>query len=221
MIYSTATVPVNPEGETRLTRAQAWAGLELKARDARLFLPPGLCTRCDVVEESATHFVREATIAGADLREIITLEPQEQGHLLPGDRPARRRDHQRTVRRRERRPPVAFLLLSRPARQSAERLIIPEEQAEQAQFDSDKGYTAALLSTLRRTREAARGRSSGRVASTGRWFGPPSSTTSLDAARSERLPISPAFTAAPYRGRMLRASCWTRCRTTPGCTARP
>jgi len=48
----------------------------LKARDARLFLPPGLCTRCDVVEESATHFVREATIAGADLREIITLEPQ-------------------------------------------------------------------------------------------------------------------------------------------------
>ena len=55
MIYSTATVPVNPEGETKLTRAQAWAGLELKARDARLFLPPGLCTRCDVVEESATR----------------------------------------------------------------------------------------------------------------------------------------------------------------------
>ena len=50
MIYSAATVPVNPEGETRLTRAQAWAGLELKARDARLLLPPGLCTRRDVVE---------------------------------------------------------------------------------------------------------------------------------------------------------------------------
>jgi hypothetical protein len=29
----------------------------------------------------------------------------------------------------------------------------PEEQAEQAQFDSDKGYKAALLSTLKRTRE--------------------------------------------------------------------
>ncbi|TIX44763.1 MAG: DUF1857 family protein, partial [Mesorhizobium sp.] len=27
-------------------------------------------------EESATHFVREATIAGADLREIIMLEPE-------------------------------------------------------------------------------------------------------------------------------------------------
>ena len=75
MIYSTATVPVNPDGETSLTRAQAWGGLELKARDARLFLPAGLCTRCDVIEESATHFLREATIAGADLREIISLEP--------------------------------------------------------------------------------------------------------------------------------------------------
>ena len=76
MIYSTATVPVNPAGETKLTREQAWKGLELKARDARLFLPPGLCTRCEVVEETATHFVREATILGDDLREIIVLEPQ-------------------------------------------------------------------------------------------------------------------------------------------------
>jgi hypothetical protein len=38
MIYSTATIPVNPDGEIPLTRAQAWAGLMLKARDARLFL---------------------------------------------------------------------------------------------------------------------------------------------------------------------------------------
>ena len=41
MIYSTATIPVNPAGEAPLTRAQAWAGLVMKARDARLFLPPG------------------------------------------------------------------------------------------------------------------------------------------------------------------------------------
>ena len=74
MIYATATVPVNPEGEAPLTRAQAWQGLVLKARDARLFLPPGLCTRCEIVEESATHFVREATIAKDDVREIIVLE---------------------------------------------------------------------------------------------------------------------------------------------------
>lgn len=26
MIYSTATVPVNPQGEVPLSRAQAWAG---------------------------------------------------------------------------------------------------------------------------------------------------------------------------------------------------
>ena len=75
MIYSTATVPVNPGGEAPLTREQVWAGLELKARDAREFLPPGLCTRCDVTEESPTHFVRDATIGGTDLREIITFEP--------------------------------------------------------------------------------------------------------------------------------------------------
>lgn len=71
--------PVNPDGETRLTREQIWKGLELKARDARLFLPQGLCTHCEVVEENSTHFVREATIAGSNLREIITLEP----HFLP------------------------------------------------------------------------------------------------------------------------------------------
>lgn len=41
MIYSTAAVPVNPGGETKLTRAQIWQGLELKARDARLFLHAG------------------------------------------------------------------------------------------------------------------------------------------------------------------------------------
>jgi hypothetical protein len=76
MIYSTATVEVNPQGEAPLTRAQAWAGLVLKARDARLFLPPGLCTYCEVVEESQTHIVREATIAGTGLREIIAFEPQ-------------------------------------------------------------------------------------------------------------------------------------------------
>jgi len=76
MIYSTATVPVNPEGETPLTRDQAWAGLVLKARDARLFLPPGLCTRCEVVEEGTNHIVREATIGGKALRELIAFEDQ-------------------------------------------------------------------------------------------------------------------------------------------------
>jgi hypothetical protein len=150
MIYSTATIPVNPEGETKLTRAQAWAGLELKARDARLFLPPGLCTRCNVVEESATHFVREATIGGADLREIITLEPQAKVTFFQAAGP--------------REGAIINELFVDEAGELQLRFYCylglrgkepngPEEQAEQAQFDSDKGYKAALLSTLKRTRE--------------------------------------------------------------------
>ncbi len=150
MIYSTAIVPVNPDGETRLTREEAWKGLELKARDARLFLPPGLCTRCDVVEESATHFVREATIAGTDLREIITLEAQSKVTFFQASGP--------------REGAIINELFEDDAGDLQLRFYCylglrgkepngPEEQAEQAQFDSDKGYRAALLSTLKRTRE--------------------------------------------------------------------
>ena len=150
MIYSTATVPVNPAGELPLTRAQAWAGLVLKARDARQFLPPGLCTRCEVTEESATHFVREATIAGADLREIIALEPQSKVTFFQATGP--------------REGAIVNELFEDTAGELQLRFYCfvglrgkePngfEEQAEQAQFDSDKGYKAALLSTLKRTRE--------------------------------------------------------------------
>jgi hypothetical protein len=150
MIYSTATIPVNPAGETALTPQQVWQGLVLKARDARLFLPEGLCTRCDVVEESATHFVREATIAGADLREIIVLEPQSKVTFFQATGP--------------REGAIVNELFEDEAGELQLRFYCylglrgkepggPEEQAEQAQFDSDKGYKAALSSTLKRTRE--------------------------------------------------------------------
>ncbi|MBN6101963.1 DUF1857 family protein [Xanthomonas sp. CFBP 8703] len=150
MIYSTATVAVNPPGERPLTRAQAWQGLLLKARDARLFLPEGLCTRCDVVEESATHFVREATIAGTDLREIIVLEPESKITFFQATGP--------------REGAIVNVLFEDAAGALQLRFYCylglrgkepggPEEQAEQAQFDSDKGYKAALQSTLKRTRE--------------------------------------------------------------------
>jgi Domain of unknown function (DUF1857) len=156
MITSTATVPVNPDGETKLTRAQAWAGLESKARDARRFLPAGLCTRCDVVEESPTHFVREATIGGADLREIITLEPMSKVTFFQATGPREGaivnelfEDEAGTLQLRF----YCFLGLRGKEPNG------PEEQAEQAQFDSDQGYKAALLSTLKRTRElVAQGR---------------------------------------------------------------
>ncbi|WP_437870697.1 SRPBCC family protein [Sorangium sp. So ce363] len=150
MIYSTATVPVNPEGETELTRAQAWEGLVLKARDARLFLPPGLCTRCDVVEESGSHIVREATIAGGDLREIITFEPQSKVTFFQATGPREGaiinelfEDADGTLQLR------FYCYLGLRGKEPNG----PEEQAEQEWMDSDKGYKSALLSTLKRTRE--------------------------------------------------------------------
>ncbi|WP_267396487.1 MULTISPECIES: AtaL-like protein [unclassified Sphingomonas] len=150
MIYSTATVPVNPEGETQLTREQVWKGLERKARDARLFLPPGLCTRCDVTEESASHFVREATIAGQDLREIITLEQQAKVTFFQATGPREGAIVNELFEDGEGELQLKFYcyLGLRGMEPNG-----PEEQAEQAQFDSDKGYKAALLSTLKRTRE--------------------------------------------------------------------
>jgi hypothetical protein len=150
MIYSTATVAVNPQGQTPLTRAQAWAGLVLKARDARLFLPPGLCTRCDVIEESETHIVREATIAGDDLREIISFETEQKVSFFQATGP------------RE------GVIINELFEDEAGALQLkfycylglrgktpggPEEQAEQAWMNGDKGYKSALLSTLQRTRE--------------------------------------------------------------------
>ncbi|XXT21555.1 SRPBCC family protein [Sorangium sp. So ce429] len=150
MIYSTATVPVNPEGETKLTRAQAWEGLVLKARDARLFLPPGLCTRCDVVEESGSHLVREATIAGDDLREIITFEPQSKVTFFQATGPREGaiinelfEDADGTLQLR------FYCYLGLRGKEPNG----PEEQAEQEWMNGDKGYKSALLSTLKRTRE--------------------------------------------------------------------
>jgi hypothetical protein len=149
MIYSTATVPVNPEGEVPLTRAQAWQGLVLKARDARLFLPPGLCTRCEVVEESATHIVREATIAGQELREIIAFEPERNVTFFQATGPREGaivnevfEDEAGALQLR------LYCLLGLRDREPGG----PEERAEQPQFDGESGYRAALLSTLRRTR---------------------------------------------------------------------
>lgn len=150
MIYSTATVPVNPEGEITLTREQVWKGLEMKARDARLFLPPGLCTKCDVTDESATHFTRDATIAGAAIREIIVLEPQRKVTFFQATGPREGaiinelfEDEAGALQLR------FYCYLGR--RDKAPNG--PEELAEQKQFDSDKGYKAALHSTLKRTRE--------------------------------------------------------------------
>jgi hypothetical protein len=156
MIYSTATVPVNPNGEPKLTRDQVWKGLERKARDAPLFLPPGLCTRCDVVEESATHFVREATIAGANLREIITLEPQSKVTFFQATGPREGAIINELFEDEDGALQLRFYCYLGLRGKEPDG---PEEQTEQRLFDSDAGYKAALLSTLKRTRElVAQGR---------------------------------------------------------------
>ena len=150
MIYATATVPVNPTGETGLTRAQAWAGLVLKARDARLFLPPGLCTRCDVVEESATHIVREATISGDDLREIIVLEAENKVTFFQASGPREGAIINELFEDADGALQLRFYCYLGLRGKTPGG---PEEQAEQEWMSSDKGYRTALLSTLKRTRE--------------------------------------------------------------------
>jgi Domain of unknown function (DUF1857) len=150
MIYSTATVPVNPEGVTPLTRAQVWNGLVLKARDARLFLPPNLCTRCEVVDESATCIVREATIAGDDLREIIAFEPDAKVTFFQATGPREGAIINELFEDESGALQLKFYCYTGLRGKTP---FGPEEQAERAQFDSDTGYKAALLSTLKRTRE--------------------------------------------------------------------
>lgn len=150
MIYSTATVPVNPTGATPLTRAQIWKGLVLKARDARLFLPPHVCTRCEVVEESATHIVREATIAWADLREIITYEPENKVTFFQASGPREGAIINELFEDKSGALQLRFYCYLGLRGQEPGS---PEERAEQALMDSDKGYKSALLSTLERTRE--------------------------------------------------------------------
>jgi hypothetical protein len=150
MIHSTATVPVNSADEMPLSREQTWEGLVMKARDARLFLPPGLCTRCEVVEESATHLVREAMIGGADLREIIVFEPGRKVTFFQATGPREGaivnelfEDEHGALHLRF----YCYLGLRDKVPGG------PEEQAEQAWMDGEQGYRSALLSTLKRTRE--------------------------------------------------------------------
>ena len=150
MIYSTVTVSVNPQGERPLTRSQVWEGLVLKARDARLFLPPGVCTRCEVVQESATHIVREATIAGDDLREIITFEPQSKVTFFQATGP---REGAIVNELFEDEAGALWLRFYCYLGLRGKEPDGPEERSEQAWMDSDGGYRSALLSTLRRTRE--------------------------------------------------------------------
>ena len=150
MIYSTATLPVNAPGQTRLTRSQAWEGLVQKARDARLFFPPDECTRSEIVGESPSHLVREATILGSDLTEIITFEANTKITFFQAISPREGaiinellEDERGELQLRF----YGYLGLRGKVPNG------PEEQAAQAWMDSEKGFKAAIQSTLKRTRE--------------------------------------------------------------------
>jgi hypothetical protein len=130
-------------------RAEAWQGLKCKARDARPFLPAGLCNRCDVVEESQTHVVREVTIAEQDLGEIITLEPQWKVTFFQAAGPREGRSSTSSSRMKTVRCSGACTATSACVANSR----TARKLAEQMQFDSENGDKAALLSTLKRARE--------------------------------------------------------------------
>lgn len=153
MIFSTATVPVNPSGERKLTREQVWGGLVLKARDARLFLPPGACTKCEVVAEGRDFIMRDAVIMNDEITEIVTFAPL------------------RKVSFHQVKSPREGVIVNEILEDDAGELLLrfyaylglpgvvphsEEERQAQAVLDSeDRGYKAALLSTLARTRALA------------------------------------------------------------------
>ncbi len=149
MIYSTATLPVNPPGQAPLTREQLWQGLVHKARDPGLFFPPGECTDSRIVEEGTSHLVRQATILGDDITEIITFEAQQKVTFFQMKSPREGaiinellEDDQGQLQLRF----YAYLGLRGKLPNG------PEEQAAQAWMDSDKGFKAAIASTLGRIR---------------------------------------------------------------------
>jgi hypothetical protein len=151
MIYSTATVPVNPPGEMPLSKAQVWRGLELKARDARLFLPPGACTACDVTLEGPDYIMREAQIMGDLICEFVSFVPQSKVsfHQIRGPREGVIineiiEDANGVLALR------FYCLIGLKSAEPGS----PAEQAEQSVFDSEeRGYPAALRATLARTRQ--------------------------------------------------------------------
>jgi hypothetical protein len=102
------------------------------------------------VEESATHIVRDATIGGNDLREIISFDDEVKVSFFQVSGP---------------REGVIVNELFEDANGALQLKFYcytglrgktpggAEEQAEQAWMDGENGYRSALLSTLKRTRE--------------------------------------------------------------------
>lgn len=150
MIYSTATVPVNPNGEWKLTLDQVWAALVLKARDARLFLPPGACTKCEVIAEGKDFIVREAVIQGHEITEIVTFAPKHKVSFHQVKSP-----REGVIVNEILEDETGELQLKFYAYLGLVGIAPGSEEERQEQVRLDSGYQAALSSTLARTRMLA------------------------------------------------------------------
>ena len=74
MFSVSESVPVNEDNHVRLTRADVWHGLELKARNALPFIPA--MTHCVVLrEESENVFFRKIIFKGDHAMQRVTLHP--------------------------------------------------------------------------------------------------------------------------------------------------
>ena len=81
MYHMSRTVAVNDDPQQpRLSRADVWRGLVLKADNALPFVPQ--MTRCDVLERGDNWLLREITFRGEDARERVTLFPQQRVHFV-------------------------------------------------------------------------------------------------------------------------------------------
>jgi hypothetical protein len=75
MIEVSKSSPVNAPGKPTLTRAKVWKGLAMKANNALPFVPA--ITQCKVIERrSDLQFVREISLRGEIMQELVTLEPE-------------------------------------------------------------------------------------------------------------------------------------------------
>ena len=106
--------------------------------------------QCDVIGEGKDYIVREATIIGDDLSEIVTFKPMSKVSFHQFDSPREGvivnqlyEDADGALQLR------FYCLIGLKDVEPGE----PQEQLEKARMDSkDKGYKRALIATLARTR---------------------------------------------------------------------
>jgi hypothetical protein len=94
--------------------------------------------------------LRQATVTGDDLREIIAFEPEKKVTFFQATGP---REGAIVNELFEDEAGALQLRFYCYTGLRGKKPFGPEEQAEQTWMDGDKGYKSALLSTLKRTRE--------------------------------------------------------------------